>query len=387
MYKKLETTTFLLCLLLVTLLFLWVLKPFFGAIFWACAITIIFFPLHRRVLRFFSGKRNRSALTTLSICILIVVIPAIILITSAVKQGADTYNKIQSGEINPEQYVDQVRNAFPIIPQTLDRFDINIDSLKKSALEVGVNSGKAVGMQLVSIGQNTFIFVLNTALMLYLTFFLLRDGRRLLELLIRALPLGDARERLLFAKFGEVTRATIKGNLVIAIIQGTLGGLILWAIGMPGAILFGVLMAVMSLIPAVGPALIWVPIAIYLFAIGDTTQAIILSLFGALVIGLVDNILRPILVGRDTKMPDYIVLLSTLGGLALFGVNGFAIGPLVAALFMAFWEIFIREIHILAPDGGGDVEINESDFLINTPTTLPLNTTNGTTNEPNKPSD
>lgn len=365
MYQKLETTTFLLCLLLVTVLFLWVLKPFFGAIFWACAITIIFFPLHRRVLIYCKGRRNLSALITLSICILIVVIPFILLITTVVQQSADVFAKMQSGEIDPAKYIDQIKSAFPIVQNAAASFGMDFDTLKKNVLDLGVTTSKAIGMRVVSIGQNTFILALNIVLMLYLTYFLLRDGRRLLELLIRALPLGDKRERLLFAKFGEVTRATIKGNVVIAIVQGSLGGFILWAIGMPGAVLFGVLMAVLSLIPAVGPAFVWVPIAIYLAAVGQTMEAIVLSVFGALVIGLIDNILRPILVGRDTKMPDYIVLLSTLGGLVLFGVNGFAIGPLVAALFMAFWEIFIREIHILAPDSNrGPLTVQDDQPII-----------------------
>ncbi|MGN0920562.1 MAG: AI-2E family transporter [Cellvibrio sp.] len=354
MYKKLETSTFLLCLLLVTILFFWVLKPFFGAIFWACAITIIFFPLHRRILVASKGRRNLSALITLTICILIVVIPFMLLISTVVQQSADVFTKIQNGEIDPAKYIDQIKSAFPVVQNAAENFGLDFEALKKNVLDLGVNTSKAIGMRVVSIGQNTFILALNIVLMLYLTYFLLRDGRRLLELMIRALPLGDKRERLLFAKFGEVTRATIKGNVVIAIVQGSLGGFILWAIGMPGSVLFGVLMAVLSLIPAVGPAFVWVPIAIYLAAIGQTMEAVILALFGALVIGLIDNILRPILVGRDTRMPDYVVLLSTLGGLALFGVNGFAIGPLVAALFMAFWEIFIREIHILAPDGNGE---------------------------------
>jgi predicted PurR-regulated permease PerM len=151
---------------------------------------------------------------------------------------------------------------------------------------------------------------------------------------------------LLFSKFGEVTRATIKGNMVIALIQGSLGGLIFWALGIPGALLWGVVMAVLSLIPAVGPAIVWVPVSIYLFASGENVKAIILIAFGAGVIGLVDNILRPILVGRDTKLPDYIVLLSTLGGLALFGINGFVIGPVIAALFIAFWGIFMRDVNV-----------------------------------------
>ncbi|AQT60303.1 AI-2E family transporter [Cellvibrio sp. PSBB023] len=350
MQQKLETRTFLLFLLIVSVGFLLILKPFFGTIFWACAITVIFYPLQQWLLERLKGRTNISALLTLTACILIVVLPVTLLISSVIAEGANAYKKLEAGEINPAQYIEQIRTAFPAVQETLDRFDVDVAKLKEGALNLSMTAGKWAAQNALSIGQNTFKLLLNTCLMLYLTFFLLRDGNYLLELLIRALPLGDARERMLFAKFGEVTRATIKGNLVIAVIQGTLGGLIFWVLGIPGALLWGVVMAVLSLIPAVGPAIVWVPVSIYLFATGDNVKGIILVAFGAGVIGLVDNILRPILVGRDTKLPDYIVLLSTLGGLGLFGINGFVVGPLVAALFIAFWGIFIREVHILAPD-------------------------------------
>lgn len=350
MQDKLETRTFLLFLLIVSVGFLLILKPFFGTIFWACAITVIFYPLQQRLLKFLNGRTNSSALLTLTACILIVVLPVTFLISSVIAEGANVYDKLESGEINPAQYIEQVRTAFPAVQQTLERVGLDVAKIKEGALSVTMSSGKWLAQNALNIGQNTFKLLLNICLMLYLTFFLLRDGNYLLELLIRALPLGDARERMLFAKFGEVTRATIKGNLVIAVIQGTLGGLIFWVLGIPGALLWGVVMAVLSLIPAVGPAIVWAPVALYLFATGDNVKAIILIAFGAGVIGLVDNILRPILVGRDTKLPDYIVLLSTLGGLGLFGINGFVIGPLVAALFIAFWGIFMREVHVFAPD-------------------------------------
>jgi predicted PurR-regulated permease PerM len=174
---------------------------------------------------------------------------------------------------------------------------------------------------------------------------MLRDGSKLVVQLTKALPLGDERERLLFAKFSEVTRATVKGNLLVAMVQGALGGLIFWFLDIRAPVLWGVVMTLLSLIPMVGAGLIWAPVAIYLFAVGNWVHGLILVGFGAGVIGLVDNILRPILVGRDTKLPDYMVLLSTLGGFVLFNINGFVIGPLLAALFVAFWEIFIREFN------------------------------------------
>lgn len=348
--QKLETGTFLFFLFLVSLGFILILKPFFGTIFWACAIAVIFYPLHQRLLKKFKGRINLSAFLTLLICILIVIIPMIVLTGSVINEGAAFYQRMQSGEISPAEQIEKMRTSFPGLQPFFDKFGIDIIKIKEATMQFAMSSGKFLAQQAISIGQNTFKLILNTCLMLYLTFFLFRDGPRLVELLIRALPLGDARERLLFTKFGEVTRATIKGNLVVAIVQGTLGGIILWVLGVPAALLWGVLMGFASLIPAIGPALIWAPVAIYLAASGDTTSAIILAAFGVGVIGLVDNVLRPILVGRDTKLPDYLVLLSTLGGLGVFGINGFVIGPLVAALFIAFWGIFIREIHLLAPE-------------------------------------
>src|SRR5690606_13847821 len=138
----------------------------------------------------------------------------------------------------------------------------------------------------------------------------------------------------------------VKGNIVVAATQGMLGGLIFWALGIQGALLWGVIMAVLSLLPAVGAALIWLPVAIYFLATGAIWQGIVLILFGVLVIGLVDNILRPILVGKDTKIPDYVILISTLGGLSVFGLNGFVLGPLFAALFIACWDLFPSAIQM-----------------------------------------
>jgi predicted PurR-regulated permease PerM len=181
--------------------------------------------------------------------------------------------------------------------------------------------------------------------MLYLSFFLLRDGVSIVGWLRAAVPLNNERRQLLFQKFAEVSRATVKGNLVVALVQGALGGLIFWLLGLPAALLLSVVMAFLSLVPAVGASLVWLPMAIYLYATGEWEKASILVAYGALVIGLADNVLRPILVGRDTKLPDYIVLFSTLGGISMLGITGFVIGPLIAALFLSFWTIFSKEFN------------------------------------------
>ncbi|MGO1500589.1 MAG: AI-2E family transporter [Marinobacter sp.] len=343
MYAKLETRTFLAMLVGVSLAFVFLMKPFFGPIFWAIAIALIFHPFQMFLVRRLGERPNVNALITLTVCMLIVVIPVLVLVTSLVAEGLGVYQKIQDGDIKPGEYIDQVNKSFPAIQAFLAQFDISFSEIRDRVVSLFLGGSQLLAKQALGVGQNTFQFFLGLALMVYLAFFLLRDGNKLVDLLIRALPLGDARERLLFSKFAEVTRATVKGNLLIAIIQGALGGIIFWILGIGGALLWGVVMAIFSLLPAVGAALVWVPAAIYLAAVGDVVHAVVLTIFGVVVIGLADNLLRPILVGRDTKLPDYIVLLSTLGGLAMFGINGFVMGPLVAALFMAFWGIFIRE--------------------------------------------
>lgn len=343
MNNKLETQSFLWLLLVVSLAFIWLLIPFFGPVFWAVAITIIFFPVQTHLRKKMPDWPNTVALLTLLLCVVIVIIPVIFTTTSVVNQGIELYQRVQAGEIDAGGYLADLERSFPGVRIWLERMGVDLESARERIVESAMTSGKFLAQRTLIIGQNAFGFVLDVGVMLYVAFFLLRDGDKLIVLMVKALPLGDRRERLLFSKFAEVTRATVKGNMVIAIIQGALGGFIFWALGIPAALLWAVVMAVLSLIPAVGAGLIWVPVAIYMFATGDYVQAIILTLFGVIVIGLVDNLLRPILVGRDTKLPDYLVLLSTLGGLVLFGINGFVIGPLIAALFTVVWGIFMRE--------------------------------------------
>lgn len=341
---KLEIVSFMALFLLVSCGFFWLLKPFFGSIFWACAISIVFHPVYDRVLRDLRGRRNIAAVLTLFLCIIIMIIPVVFIVNAALGEGIDFYKKIESGEIKPAQYVERLNAAFPVVENGLKRIGISLTSLKESVGEVALSAGKLVAQNSLSIGQNMATFLLHLGLVLYLTFFMLRDGRALVDILMRALPLGEAREKLLFSKFAEVTRATVKGNLLVAMVQGSLGGIIFRILDVQGALLWGVLMVIAALLPLIGPALIWLPVSVYLFSIGETSAAVVLIIFGVAIIGLVDNILRPILVGRDTKMPDYLILLSTLGGLSLFGMNGFVVGPLIAALFITLWGIFTREI-------------------------------------------
>lgn len=339
----LQNKAFLLLLCAVTLAFIAILLPFYGAVFWGVVLSIIFAPLHRRLLQRMPRSRNLAALSTLAICLVIVILPLTAIALSLVQEAALIYERLRSGQINFGTYLQQVIDALPTwIVALLDRFNLtSLAEVQARLASVSVQASQFIATKALNVGQNTLQFVVSFGIMLYLLFFLLRDGADLAARIGQATPLQVHQKRQLFAKFTTVIRATVKGNIVVAATQGALGGFIFWALGIQGAILWGVLMAFLSLLPAVGAGLIWVPVAIYFFATGALWQAVVLTAFGVCVIGLVDNILRPILVGKDTKMPDYVILISTLGGMALFGLNGFVIGPAIAALFIATWDLFV----------------------------------------------
>ncbi|MBL4570588.1 MAG: AI-2E family transporter, partial [Alcanivorax sp.] len=239
---KLERGTFLFTLVAVSVAFLLLLKPFFAPIFWACAIGVIFYPFQKRLLAKWPHRRNLVSLCTLILCVVLVVIPVLVVASSFVTEGVSLFQKVQSGELNLADYVDRIKQAFPWLQSLAERFDIDLDRIKSQTVEAFTGAGQFLAKRALAVGQNTFQFFLNLGLMLYLAFFLIRDGDAMVNMLIRALPLGDEREKLLFAKFAEVTRATIKGNLLVAATQGALGGVIFWWLGIPGALLWGVVM-------------------------------------------------------------------------------------------------------------------------------------------------
>ena len=339
---RLEDRTFLWLITVVSLVFAWILWPYSGAILWATVLAIVFAPLYRRLSAAMRRKRTLAALVTLMIILLMVILPVTLIASLLLQEAFSVYQRIQSGELDFGQYFQQVFGALPgWIGDLLDRFGLtNLGTLQERLSSGLMRTSQFIASQALNLGQNTLNFMVNLAIVLYLLFFLLRDGDGLAKRIRDAIPLHPEQKRDLLGKFTAVIRATVKGNIVVAIIQGALGGVMFWFLGVHAAVLWGVLMTLLSLLPAVGAAVIWLPVAIYFFVIGAVWKAVLLVAYGVLVIGLVDNILRPVLVGKDTKMPDYVVLISTLGGIAIFGINGFVIGPVIAAMFMAVWDIF-----------------------------------------------
>ncbi len=339
---NLQDKAFLLLLIAVTVAFGAILWQFHGAVFWGIILAILFAPLHRRLLKKMPQRPTLAALCTLALCLIVVILPLTVIAVSLVQEASTIYERVRSGQINFGLYFQQVIAAIPAwAVDLLDRLHLtSVAELQEKLSSVSVQASQFLATRVLTVGQNTLEFVVSFGMMLYLLFFLLRDGASLALRIGQATPLNEAHKRQLIEKFTTVIRATVKGNIVVAASQGALGGMIFWALGIQGPVLWGVLMAFLSLLPAVGAGLIWVPVAIYFLATGAVWQGVVLTTFGICVIGLVDNVLRPILVGKDTKLPDYVVLISTLGGMALFGLTGFVIGPVIAALFIACWDLF-----------------------------------------------
>jgi predicted PurR-regulated permease PerM len=340
--RRIEDQGFLLLLFVVTLAFAWVLKPFYGAVLWAIVVAVIFAPVNRRISRSVSGRQTLAASITVLLIIAMVLVPLALIATSLVREASGLFAKMQSGEYDFGGYVRRVFDALPAwATGWLDRFNLgDLAALRETLTSGLMKGGQALAPQALSIGLNTFDFVIGLGIMLYLLFFLLRDGKALADRIKEAVPLEADRKSALFTRFADVVRATVKGGVLVAMAQGALGGLAFWFLGVHAPILWAVLMAFLSLLPAIGAGLVWIPVAIYFLATGAIWQGLGLIAYGVLVIGLVDNVLRPFLVGKDTKLPDYVVLISTLGGIEVFGLNGFVIGPLIAAIFMVAWEIF-----------------------------------------------
>jgi predicted PurR-regulated permease PerM len=331
---------FIVLVVLITLAFVWILRPFYSAIFWATMLAILFAPMFRRLTLGGRTRRMPAALLTTFVIVVLVIMPAAIVTGMLVQEGMGVYQRIQSGELNFGAYLQQIIAVLPDwAREWLEASGLTDFASIQERISAGLMKGvQFFATQAFTVGTNTLDFIVSFFIMLYLLFFLLRDGDRLASRIRSAVPLQQTVQHDLVLKFTTVVRATIKGSLVVAVVQGALGGLIFWILGINAPVFWGVIMAFLSLLPAVGTALVWLPVAIYFLFTGSVVQGLVLTVYGVVVIGLVDNVLRPVLVGKDTKMPDYIVLISTLGGMAVFGINGFVIGPLIAALFIAVWD-------------------------------------------------
>lgn len=329
----------------------WVLLPLYGTLLWSAVIALLFAPLHRRLLLRLRHRRTLAALLTILTAVVIVVVPFVLLSATLAHEAVGLLARVRSGASSPVPYLRSVFDALPgWAVALLDHFGlVDFEALQRWLNTRLERASGFIATQAVSLGQNTFEFAASLLITPYLAFFLIRDGDRIVHTMRRALPLTPAHKQELLNKFSAVIRSAVRGNLVVAAIQGALGGLAPWFFGIRAALLWAVVMAFLSLLPAIGAALVWLPLAIWFFVTGAIWQGMALVAWGLLVIGLVDNLLRPMLVGKATVMPDYVLMITTLGGMVVFGISGFVLGPVIAAMFFAVWHLYLTTRQAATP--------------------------------------
>lgn len=319
------------------LLCLRVFLPFLDEILWSIVGTILFQPVQRWYLIRHPGQPNRAALVALAAMSLTLLLPMALLAVVAVDQITAFAQNVASGRFNPASVLESTVTHLPdSVRGLLARVGMGDFETIQTKLAAGISRGiPAFANQALAVGGGLLNLLLSVTVILYLSFFFLRDGEKMAQRIGVLAPIDAGYQAVIASTFVTVVRATVKGGILVALAQGAVGAVILAILGVESWLLLGIVMAVAALLPAVGTGLVWVPVALYLLATGHMVQGIALVLCGLLVIGMVDNILRPILIGSETKMPDFIVLLSTLGGIEAFGFGGLLIGPLVAALAQA----------------------------------------------------
>jgi len=319
--------------------FIWVVAPLRSALVWAIVVAMLCSPGFRLLERRLPGRRNLAAGLTVMAMILTLVLPAMVVAGALLRQATSLVTQ-QGASVHLPASLQQVHAALPEwLHGALRSLGVDdAEAFRRYCVRfvegtVGSLLGGAVGL-----GQGAFTFSAKLGVMIYVSFFFIRDGRQIYASIGEHLPVPQPTRGRLLNELHDVLRATLRGSLIVAIVQGSLGGVIFWAIGIPAPALWAVAMAFMSLLPPFGSAVVWVPVALFLLVIGAVWQGIALIACGLFVIGLVDNFLRPLLVGREARMPEFLVLVSTLGGLTLVGVDGIVIGPLIVSAFLLSWQ-------------------------------------------------
>ncbi len=323
----------------ISILFMLMIRHFLMAVLLAGIFSGMTQPLYRRLLKLFRQRRALASVTTILIVLLVIVIPLTGFLGVAASQAVEVSQAVGPWIQRQLSQPDALDNLLSSIPfyDTLDQYQ---DQITAKVGELAGSLGNFLVDSVTAATRGTVTFLLHLFIMLYAMFFFLIGGKSILDRILYYMPLSPKEEDRMVDKFVSVARATLKGTLVIGIIQGGLAGIALFLAGVGGAAFWGTVMVVLSIIPGIGTALVWVPAAIYLIASGHYFAGIALTIWCAVVVGSVDNVLRPRLVGKDTKMSDLLILLSTLGGIIMFGAVGFIIGPIVAALFVTVWDIY-----------------------------------------------
>jgi predicted PurR-regulated permease PerM len=355
--ETVNKTVLLLMLIGISALFLSMIQPFLMAIFLAGLFSALARPIFRRLSVLFRGHRHLASVTTMLLMIFVVLIPMLLLIGIVVGQAIDVGQSVApwiKQHMDDPGELAQYLQHLPFYEQLLPYRET---ILQKAGQLVGSISKFLVGgLSQATLGTVNFLFM--AFVFLYTMYFFQMDGDKLIRKILYYLPMNSNDENLMLDKFTSVTRATLKGTLLIGLLQGGLAGIAFAVVGIDNAVFWGTVMAVLSIIPSVGSALVWGPAAVILIIQGHVGGGIGLLVFCGVVVGSLDNVLRPILVGKDTKMHELMIFFGTLGGIIMFGITGIFIGPLIASLFVTIWEIYgvafedmLPEVYLKSPGG------------------------------------
>lgn len=341
--------TFLILLVLaISAAFVAMIRMFVLTILMAAILSGVVRPLYLRIQRALRGRAALASAATIVLLLVVVIVPLLLIagaVASEALRVADSARPWIEATLDQPTLIDDVIRRMPF-RDAIEPFRAEI--LTKGGELIGV-VGRVLANSLSAATRGTLLFFFHFAILLYASFFFLMDGPHMLRATMSYLPLADDDIARMLDKFTSVARATLKGTVLIGLTQGALSGLAFWAVGIDGAMFWTTLMVVLSIVPGIGAALVWVPAVIVLVAQGALWKGLGLTLYCGLVVGSVDNLMRPWLVGRDTKMHDLLILFSTLGGLVLFGPVGFILGPILAALFITAWEMFGVAFHDVLP--------------------------------------
>ena len=327
-----------LLLAVITVLFVSIIFDFAAPILWSIVVSIIFYPVYEKFL-LVTNKKSLSSILSLILILLLVIIPSIAMLGLI---GNELISFINSYEKQSFEAYMQMIPEESLINKILGSLGLNIAELTEKLDDFLITAIKIFYESISKISANIINFFISLFIFIYLTFFFLRDGEKILQTCMDSFPMNNDDEIYLLNEFRKTTRATIKGTVTVALAQGFLGYLTLLLLGIEGALIWGAVMALLSIVPAVGTIIVWLPIALVLFANGAIMDAILLIFSGIFIIGMIDNILRPILISKETKIPDYLILLTTIGGISIFGITGFILGPIIASLFISIWSLSSR---------------------------------------------
>ncbi len=346
---RFQRAALLLLVAIISALFLQMVRGFLVAVLLAAIFAGMTYPLFRRLRYRLGGRENLASTLTILLLILGVVIPLGAFLALVVAESVSLSQSITEWVRSDPGRLDQVRALVARIPFA-DRLIPEGEELITQLGELAGRAGPILAGKMAALGRGTLAFLLQAFVCLYAMFFFLVDGPGILRTILYYIPLGAEEENQLLERFVSVTRATLKGSLFIGVIQGGLAGLAFLVTGVPAPAFWGTVTIVLSIIPAVGGALVWIPAVIYLGATGSMTAALALFAWCVLVVSTIDNFLRPRLIGRDAKMSDLLILLSTLGGISVFGALGFIVGPIIAALFVTVWHIYGEAFRAWLPE-------------------------------------